>query len=99
MLGGLHPPPSVYSTWKLNYVDPETRGWALPASLIALYFVALFAVVFRLLGRLVYMHNAGIDDLFICIALVINPSVPSFMPTLTVSQIFLTGFIFTIVAC
>jgi hypothetical protein len=40
-------------------------------------------VVFRLLGRLVYMHNAGLDDLFIVISLVGNPSAPS-MPTLTI---------------
>jgi hypothetical protein len=73
MPGGLHPPKNVTDTWKPNHVDPQTRGWGLPASLIALYWVAFFAVGFRLLGRLVYMRNAGIDDIFIVISLVGDP--------------------------
>jgi hypothetical protein len=70
MPGGLHPPKSVTDTWKPNHVNPQTRGWGLPGSLIALYWVAFFAVGFRLLGRLVYMRNPGLDDLFIVISLV-----------------------------
>jgi len=70
MPGGLHPPLSVLGTWTPNYVDPQTRNWTFPALLIVLYILAFAAVFLRLIARLVYMRNAGIDDVFIVLALV-----------------------------
>jgi hypothetical protein len=70
MGGGLHPPLSVLGTWTPNYVDPEMRGWTFPAIIIVLYILAFAAVFLRVFARLVYMRNAGIDDLFIVLSLV-----------------------------
>jgi hypothetical protein len=70
MPGGAHPPPSVIFTWSPNYVNPEKRGWMFPAIIIAVYLPTLIAVFFRLLARFVYLRNAGLDDLFIIIAVV-----------------------------
>jgi hypothetical protein len=76
MGGGLHPPLSVIGTWTPNYVNPVTRDWTYPALIIVIYLLAFTAVVFRVFARVLYMRNAGIDDLFIVLALV-SQSVPA----------------------
>lgn len=70
MGGGLHPPLSVLGTWVPNYVNPVTRDWTFPALIIVLYILAFACVALRVFARVVYMRNAGIDDMFMVLALV-----------------------------
>ena len=70
MPGGIHPPPAVILSWTPNYVNPEKRGWAFPAAILAVYILTMIAVFFRLLARFVYLRNAGLDDAFIIVAVV-----------------------------
>jgi hypothetical protein len=60
----------VILSWTPNYVNPEKRGWAFPAAILGVYVLTMIAVFFRLLARFVYLRNAGLDDLFIIIAVV-----------------------------
>jgi hypothetical protein len=71
MGGGLHPPLSVIGTWTPNYVNPVTRDWTFPAIIIFIYLLAFISVCLRVFARVVYMRNAGIDDVFIVLALVL----------------------------
>ncbi|KFZ06669.1 hypothetical protein V501_07194 [Pseudogymnoascus sp. VKM F-4519 (FW-2642)] len=65
-------PPDVILSWpKPNYTDPDRRG---PALLIVNYFLLPLAMVvigMRLYTRLVIVHSAGLDDVFILTPLLI----------------------------
>lgn len=71
MPGGIHPPLSVIASWPTpNYVDPERRGWSVVVMCAVLWGLAMVILMMRLWARLVLQHNAGLDDLFIVLAMV-----------------------------
>jgi hypothetical protein len=61
-------PPDVILSWpKPNYTDPDRRG---PALLIVNCFLlplAMIVVGLRLYTRLIIVHSAGLDDMFLSI--------------------------------
>jgi hypothetical protein len=64
-------PESVILSWpKPNYVDPARRGPALVVVNSLLLPVAMAVVGLRLYTRLVICRSAGLDDLFIALAVV-----------------------------
>jgi hypothetical protein len=71
MPGGFHPPPSVIATWPApNYVNPESKGNQLLVVSSVFAILAIAVVLARLWVRVKIQRNAGIDDLFIFLALV-----------------------------
>lgn len=64
-------PLSVILSWpKPNYIDPIRRGPALVIVNSLLLPLAMIVVGLRLYTRLVICHSAGLDDLFIALAVV-----------------------------
>jgi hypothetical protein len=64
-------PLSVIQSWpKPNYVDPVRRGPALVIVNSSLLPVAMAVVGLRLYTRLIVCRSAGLDDLFIALAVV-----------------------------
>ncbi|PVI07433.1 hypothetical protein DM02DRAFT_496684, partial [Periconia macrospinosa] len=47
---------------KPNYVNPETRSWAAPAGIIAMFFVTCVVFAMRIWARFHITHKAGVDD-------------------------------------
>ncbi|KAF2762959.1 hypothetical protein EJ05DRAFT_21782 [Pseudovirgaria hyperparasitica] len=71
MSGGLHPPLSVIASWpKPNHLNPELRGWLVPAVNIVLFSLALTVASLRLFARFFILRSAGIDDYLIALNLV-----------------------------
>jgi hypothetical protein len=67
-------PLSVLLSWpKPNYVDPIRRGPALVIVNSVLLPIAIVVVGLRLYTRLFIIRSAGLDDLFIALAVVSNP--------------------------
>jgi hypothetical protein len=76
-------PLDVILSWpKPNYVDPERRGPALVVVNCILLPLSLTVVGLRLYTRLMIVHSAGLDDLFIGLASVNLPT-PSYFEGLT----------------
>jgi hypothetical protein len=66
-----NPPPEVIAKWPTpNYTDPATRGYAVLAINCVLLPVTAAIVALRLYTRLKVVHSAGLDDLFIGLAMV-----------------------------
>jgi hypothetical protein len=64
-------PESVILSWPTpNYIDPVRRGPALVIVNSLLLPIALIVVGLRLYTRLIVCRSAGLDDLFIALALV-----------------------------
>src|SRR6187402_1781482 len=79
-------PDAVRLSWPApNYIDPEKRGPALLIVNCLLLPIALVVVGLRLYTRLVVVRSAGLDDLFITLALV--------RPSLTLGRSSLTSFL------
>lgn len=58
-------------TWpKPNYVDPETRSWAAPASIIALFIVTFGVFCARVRARFCISRTPGADDWLIIASMV-----------------------------
>jgi hypothetical protein len=58
-------------TWpKPNYVDPETRSWAAPASIIALFGVTFVVFCARMRARFWISRTPGADDWLIIASMV-----------------------------
>lgn len=71
MPGGFHPPLSVILSWpEPNYTDPAARGHQLLAVTVTFGLLAIIFVAARLWSRIKIQKNAGLDDLFISLALV-----------------------------
>ncbi|KAH8731619.1 hypothetical protein GQ44DRAFT_604600 [Phaeosphaeriaceae sp. PMI808] len=45
-----------------NYVNPETRSWAAPAGIIAMFFVTFVVFAMRIWARFHITRKAGVDD-------------------------------------
>lgn len=76
MPGGFHPPVSVVLTWPLpNYDDPVGKGHQLLVVTIIFGVLAVIFVSARLWSRIKVQKNAGLDDLFITLALVRNQQI------------------------
>ena len=68
-------PLDVILSWpQPNYIDPVRRGPALVAVNCVLLPLALIVVGLRLYTRLIIVHSAGLDDVFIGLASVCSPS-------------------------
>lgn len=64
-------PPSVIASWPTpNYTHPETRGAALPISVLVLYFLTAVALTVRLYGKIKISHIFRADDSLIVVAMV-----------------------------
>lgn len=62
-------PLNVILSWpKPNYIDPDRRGPALVVVNCILLPLSLIVVGLRLYTRLVVVHSAGLDDVFIGLA-------------------------------
>jgi len=63
--------PTEFTAWPApNYVDPERRAWIVPYAII-MQVVAFVCVVSRLIVRFrIRKDTAGLDDVFIVMALV-----------------------------
>lgn len=84
MPGGIHPPLSVIATWPTpNYVNPQRRDWGVVIMCAILWGAAMVILMMRLWARLVLQHNAGLDDLFIVLAMVRMPRLFTFSSELT----------------
>lgn len=71
MPGGLHPPADVIASWpKPNFVDPELRGDGLLVGSVLLVTIAFLVVCMRLWSRFIVMHQGGLDDVLIVVAMV-----------------------------
>ena len=67
-------PLSVLLSWPTpNYVDPIRRGPSLVIVNSVLLPLAIVIVGLRLYTRLFIIRSAGLDDLFIALAVVCNP--------------------------
>jgi hypothetical protein len=62
MPGGVHPPLETLETWHFNYVNPETGGFYIVVLVGVLLGLAYLAVILRLVSRLYFQRNFGIDD-------------------------------------
>jgi len=81
MPGGFNPPQSVIASWpQPNYIDPETRGYALIICLGVFLFIALLALAARIWARFVLVRQAGLDDLIAIFA-----AVPTIGLTVTIA--------------
>ncbi|KAI5782611.1 hypothetical protein EDC01DRAFT_220039 [Geopyxis carbonaria] len=66
-----NPPPSEYTTWpKPNYDNPETKGISLLVIGIILITIAFIVVLMRLYVRWHILHNVGVDDWLMVLALI-----------------------------
>lgn len=64
-------PPSVMDSWPTpNYTNPETRGAALPISVLVLYFLTVLVLTVRLYGKIEISHSFREDDSLIVVAMV-----------------------------
>jgi len=70
MPGGINPPLEVIQSWPKPSLNPETVGWGVVVAMVILYAFALGVVVARLWARFAIQRNAGIDDIFIVLAMV-----------------------------
>jgi hypothetical protein len=60
-----------HHTWPApNYVNPETRSWAAPASIIALFVVTSLVVCARVRARFWISRTPGVDDWLIIATMV-----------------------------
>jgi hypothetical protein len=62
MPGGIHPPIEVIETWHFNYVNPKTSGFYIVVIVGVLLGLSYLAVTLRLVSRLYFQKNFGIDD-------------------------------------
>ena len=74
MPGGLHPPLSVILSWVPNYVDPQSRGWAIVVLVAVLLSLTYIVVGLRLWARIGIRKSLGIDDVLIVFNMVVEPS-------------------------
>lgn len=73
--------PSDFAAWPApNFIDPERRAWIVPYAIIMQIFT-LVCVVGRLLVRFrMRKDTAGVDDIFIIMALVSSPQLSLLRP-------------------
>jgi len=64
MTPALFPPAEgAHHTWPTaNFTNPETRNWAAPAIVIALFLVTFFVFCARIWARFRITHTSGVDD-------------------------------------
>jgi hypothetical protein len=62
MAGGLHPPLEIISSWHFNYTNPETSGYYIVVLVGVLLGLSYLTVILRLVSRLCFQRNFGVDD-------------------------------------
>lgn len=71
MPGGLHPPVDLVLAWQTDaFPHGIRRGLTLVVVVAAMYIITLCIVLGRIYARLFVQHSAGLDDLFISLAMV-----------------------------